>query len=94
MSSGSAAAAAAHAARLNAIRSFGVIVTVEPDEFLKILDRHDKPLVVTSEGGFFTTSYFYLVSYKGLTFYTKSPISLALPDGAEIVQAKTISIPG
>ena len=82
------------AARINAVRSFGVIVTVDPDEFSEIVSRQDSPLVVQSEGGVFSTRYTYLVSHKGLTFYTKSVNPLSLPAGTEIVAAKSIAIPG
>jgi hypothetical protein len=43
-------------------------VTVSPEDFLHILRRQPEPLVVKTTGGFFTTSYRYLPSYKGLSF--------------------------
>jgi len=88
--SGGAAAAAAIA---QAIRASGVIVRVEPTDFLEILSRQQTPLVVHATGGFFSTNYQYLTSYKGLAFFTKSPMPLALPAGVEVVQAKKIWIP-
>ncbi len=59
-----------------------VIVTVEPEDFLSILHRQPEPPVVKATGGFFTTSYRYLSSYKGL------------PGNCEVVQARKIWIPG
>jgi hypothetical protein len=50
--------------------------------------------VVHATGGFFSTNYRYLTSYKGLAFFTKSPTPLDLPSGTELVQAKAIWIPG
>jgi hypothetical protein len=50
--------------------------------------------VVTTQGGFFATNYQYLVSYKGLAFFTKSPAPVPLPAGCEVVTAGSISIPG
>jgi hypothetical protein len=88
-----AAAGAAAAAIANAIKASGVLVNVSPEDFAAILRRADKPLVVAAQGGFFSTSYKYLTSYKGLAFYTKSPAPLVLPADAEIVRAKGISIP-
>jgi hypothetical protein len=88
-----AAAGAAAAAIANAIKSSGVLVTVTPEDFAGILRRIEQPLIVASQGGFFSTHYKYLTSYKGLAFYTKSPAPLVLPIGAEIVNAKGISIP-
>lgn len=90
---GAAAGAAAAAAIANAIKASGVLVTVTPEEFAAILRRTERPLIVAAQGGFFSTSYKYLTSYKGLAFYTKSQTPLVLPTGAEIVNAKSISIP-
>jgi hypothetical protein len=91
MSAGAAAAAAAVA---QAIKASGAIVRVEPEEFPYILRRQTEPLVVCATGGFFSTSYQYLSSYKGLAFFTKSPAPLSLPNGCEVVQAQKIWIPG
>ena len=61
---------------------------------MNIMDRNKDALVVVSEGGFFSTNYRYLASYKGLTFYTKSSEPLMLPTGTEIVTCDRIWIPG
>jgi hypothetical protein len=50
--------------------------------------------VVHATGGFFSTNYQYLTSYKGLAFFTKSSAPLNLPSGTELVQAKKIWGPG
>ena len=96
MSMGASAggAAAAAAAMAQAIKASGAIVRVEPVDFLRILGRQPEPLVVQATGGFFSTSYQYLSSYKGLAFYAMSPDRLALPRGCEIVEAQKIWIPG
>ena len=85
--------AAAQAAIANAIKASGAIVSVEPGAFLQILGRQKAPLVVRAQGGFFSTNYQYLTSYKGLTFHTKSPTELTLPADSEIVRAGKIWIP-
>ncbi len=90
---GAAAGAAVAAAIANAIKSSGVLVSVSPEDFAAIVRRTEKPLVVTSQGGIFSTHYKYLTSYKGLAFYMKSPVPLILPVDAEIIKAKGISIP-
>jgi hypothetical protein len=90
---GAAAGAVVAAAIANAIKANGVLVTVTPEYFSRILSFTERPLVVMAQGGFFSTSYKYLTSYKGLAFYTKSPQRLMLPTGAEVVNAKSISIP-
>jgi hypothetical protein len=93
MSAGGASAAAA-AAAIAAIKASGVIVHVESEEFAGILKRQPGALVVHATGGFFSTEYRYLTSYKGLAFYTKTRAPLELPPGTELVQAKSIWVPG
>jgi len=89
------AEAAAHAAAIaQAIKASGVLVRVEPGDFLKILHRQDEPLVVRAPGGFFRKTWHYLTSYKGLAFFTKSAEPVLLPGRALVVDAKTIWIPG
>ncbi len=88
------AAAGAAAAIANAIKASGVLVRVEPEEFVKILARATSPLVVVSEGGLFSAKFQYLMSYKGLAFFAKSNETLVLPPDAEIVRARGINIPG
>jgi hypothetical protein len=87
------AAAAAAAAIAQAIKASGVIVRLEPAEFIKILGRQDEPLVVQARGGFFRSSWRYLTSYKGLAFCTESAEQLLLPGRAQIVAAASIWIP-
>jgi hypothetical protein len=88
------AEAAAYAAAIaQAIKASGVIVQVEPAEFLKILSRQEEPLVVQARGGFFRSSWRYLTSYKGLAFFTKSPEQLLLSSRAQVVAAASIWIP-
>ena len=79
---GGAAAAGAAAAMVNAIKASGVLIRVQPEEFSKLLSRasepKDNPLIVVAEGGIFGKNYQYLMSYKGLTFFTKSRILFAV----------------
>ena len=93
MSAGTAGAAAA-GATIMAIKASGVIVHVEPSEFVGIVNRQQGALVVHATGGFFGTNYQYLVSYKGLAFFTKAPAPLDFPQGTEVVQAGKIWMPG
>ena len=88
------AGAAAAMAIVQAVKASGAIVKVEPDAFETIVARVLEPLVVEAKGGFFSTNYQYLTSYKGLFFYTKSKEPLRFPDDTEYVTAKTIWIPG
>ena len=87
--------AAAHAAAIaQAIKASGVLVRLEPNEFMKILHRQDEPLVVRAPGGVFRKRWDYLASYKGLAFYTKSPDPLMLSGRWLVIDAQSISIPG
>jgi hypothetical protein len=83
----------AAAAIINAVKASGVICRVEPEEFVNVIRRVDKPLVVCAEGGLFSKNYQYLTSYKGLAFFTKSPAPIQFASGAEIVQARKIWMP-
>jgi hypothetical protein len=75
-----------------ALKAMGAIIFVEPQEFLAILEKSEKPFVVYSPSGTFS-KYKYLTSYKGFTFFTKSKEALLIPGTAEVVTAKKISVP-
>jgi hypothetical protein len=66
---------------------------MKPDEFRKVLIRVAEPVVVIALGGFFSTTYQYLTSYKGLVFFTKSNTPLDLPTGAEVITADRFWMP-
>jgi len=93
MAAGAAVAAAA-AAIAKAIKASGVVVRVDPGAFETILRKVEKPLVIYAEGGFFSTKYTYLVSYKGLAFFTKSSEPILLPPSVETIIAAEIWFPG
>lgn len=80
-------------ATANAIKASGAIVRVEPRDFEAILKKSEAPLVVRSEGGLFSHKYHYLTGYKGLIFYTKTPMPLSLPPRVELITARKIWIP-
>lgn len=89
MSNGAAAAAAI----AQAIKASGAIVRVLPEDFRRIVDKVEQPLVVVSVGRFLGTTYHYLTSYKGLIFYTRSREQLLLKGSTEDVHARSIYIP-
>ncbi|MFH1381493.1 MAG: hypothetical protein ABIH70_01205 [Chloroflexota bacterium] len=91
---GAVAAAARAAAIANAIKASGAIINVNSDDFLRILAKSNKPLVVMAKGGVFKVNYQYLTAYKGLIFYTKSPTMLSLPGDIELILSDKIWIPG
>jgi ABC-type transport system substrate-binding protein len=94
MAGGAAAGAAAAAAAIaQAIKASGAIVKVEPNDFISILSRANKPLVVVAKGGLVKSNYQYLMAYKGLIFFTKAENELSLPGDIEVVAAKKIWVP-
>ena len=78
---------------MNAIKACGIVITVGPLEFCRILSRTDNPLIVFSKGGLLSKHYKYLTSYRGLAFYCRTPTSLEIPADAELIAANMISIP-
>jgi hypothetical protein len=89
------AEAAAHAAAIaQAVKASGTLVRVEPQDFSRLLNRQESPLVVRSRGGLFQRRWLYLTSYKGLAFFTRSVEPLPLPGRAEVVEASRIWMPG
>lgn len=96
VASGAASAATAVAAAriAQAIKASGAIVSVKKDDFMSVLSKAEKPLVVLNESGYRKKKYKYLMGYKGLVFYTKSNSPLQLTSNTELVTAKKIWIPG
>ena len=77
-----------------ATKASGTIVKVEPEVFAQLLAKAANPLIVYSEGGVISTNHQYLMSYKGLAFYTKADDPISLPASAEVIVAEKIWIPG
>jgi len=77
-----------------ATKASSAVVSVGAADFMFILSRSEKPLVVLAESGFRKKRYKYLTGYKGLVFYTKSKDPLQLTSTTELVKAKKIWIPG
>jgi len=88
-----AAAGASAAAAVQALKASGVIVSLTPEEFQKLLYKLENPIVVTATTTFLGVKYQYLTTYRGLAFYTKTkePIDLGM---AEVIAARKIWVPG
>jgi len=93
MSNGAVVAAAAAGAIAKAIKASGVVVRVRPEDFESLLSRAQGALVVHAQGGLFSTKYMYLLSYKGLAFFTKSGEPIQLPAHVEMIDAARIWAP-
>ena len=85
--------AAAAGAIANAIKASGAIIRIDPGEFVKILNRADKPLVAFAIGGLFNKNYQYLTSFKGLFFYCRAAEPVRLPGSAEVIKCQKIWVP-
>jgi len=70
----------------------GPKITVDAVDFLKIVEKMDRPVVViNSPGGLgFSRTWQYLTSYKGFLFHTVSKKELAF-ENCEIYEAKKIT---
>ena len=79
-------------AAAEALKAIGSIIIVEPNQFISILEKNEKPITVHSPSGFMT-KHKYITSYKGLVFFTKSSTELIIPSFVEIIEAKKILIP-
>jgi len=86
-------AAAAYNVMANAIKASGAIVRVEANVFEQLIQKQQDGLIVFSEGGILSTSYKYLMCYKGIFFFTKTKTPLILPGNLEVVKTKKIWMP-
>lgn len=94
--SAAAGGAAAAAALRNASIAAGGMIRVVPEEFLRMADRLEEPVIVHFQGTwalFMTPAHHYVMPYKGLVVVTKSRDSLYLPKGVELIEAKSLYMP-
>lgn len=77
----------------NANRVIGAVVRVEREAFETILHHAPEPVLVHAPAGLFGSAHQYVTSYRGLTFYTKCSERLRIPPQAEVIEAKSMSIP-
>jgi len=70
---------------------FGILfVEVAPKDFMALLTRTNKPLVIVTASGIRRKGYKYLMKYRGFFFFTRSDIPLEIPPGVEVVVAERI----
>jgi hypothetical protein len=89
----SSAAAASAGAIIQATRAFGVIVRIDPADFLALVEQAPEPLVVHAPGGFFAAGHHYLASHRGIVFVVRTRQQLRLPHHCQVVEAKRIWLP-
>jgi hypothetical protein len=95
MSAGAAGGAAA-AAAMQAKLAMGMLVRVEPEEFLRLVEGQDNALVVRAASRkvlFFEVPWRYMTPYRGLAFWTQSKTPLGFRAKVEFVEAVQIHVP-
>ena len=93
IASGAAGAAAIGALIAQAKRAIGAIVELKPDDFQKIMNDKERPLIVVSRGGFIKKYYQYLAGSNGLVFYARSVDTMQFKGGTRVIEARKITIP-
>lgn len=78
---------------VQAIRASGAIVEVAPKDFLELLSRAEKPLLVATRTGYIRRRFIYLMPYRGLVFVTRALEPLAIQTPVEVVRAEHIWLP-
>ena len=85
---------ASAATSLKAIRASGVLIQVDPKEFLSILEKLEAPLIVKARNKFFLSiTYHYLFIYKGFAIFTESKQPLQLSENFDLIEAENIWTP-
>ncbi len=71
----------------------GCVVFLEREEFVEVLKRQEKPLVICSFKGTFRNLYTYLTQYRGLLFAHRAKTPMPL-EGYELINAEEIRFCG
>ncbi|CAN5881004.1 hypothetical protein BH23GEM9_BH23GEM9_26130 [soil metagenome] len=88
-------AASAAAAIALAIKASGALVRIEPGDFEELVQRIPHPLVLhQGPRGVLSRKHQYATSYRGFVFFARTRDELFLPDNLEMIEVKTIWIPG
>lgn len=83
----------AHHDQHNALKMNGVFVKLDRSDFQNLLNRNENLAVVVSQSNFFSTTFTYITSHKGLAFYCKTKEPLSIPAKHEIFKAASVSLP-
>jgi len=94
ISAATSASTVAANAVANAVKASGAIIKLKSEEFARILSKTTDPLIIVSVYGYKQRKTRYLLSWKGFIFFCETTEQMILPNGAEIVTAKKIWVPG
>ena len=71
-----------------------VVISVETDEFMRLLKEAGNPVVIHQPSKWWQPYNRYLLTYRGMTFYTRTKEELVISKYADTVQAKSFYVPG
>lgn len=89
---GAAAAAAVIAAQIEAIKSYGPLIIITPEDFHKVLKRMSNPFLIRTRGRFGKERL--MLPYKGIYLITKARTGeIILPEDAHVIDCKRMHVP-
>jgi len=78
--------------RVDTLRAMGMIVLVEPTEFVAIVAKMDRPMVILAEGALSMT-FRYVTVYKEMIFFSKGDSPVTFVNEVELIRARKIWLP-
>lgn len=94
MATGATAGAnAAVQAMTRALRSFGPIAKLEPEDFRQKLHQANEAALIISKRGVLKKKMQYLMPWKGLYLYCESSEPIELPGDVDAIYAKSLMVP-
>lgn len=78
--------------RVDTLRATGMIVLVEPQEFVAVVAKMNKPMVILAEGALSMT-FRYVTVYKDMIFFSKSEAPVSFANEVELIRARKIWLP-
>ena len=71
----------------------GIVISVETDEFMRLMKQAGNALIIHQQPSWWQTYNRYLMSYRGMAFYTRSKEELSISKYAEVIAAKNFYVP-
>lgn len=71
----------------------GIVISVENDEFMRLMKQANDVIVIHQKPTWWQSYNRYLMSYRGMTFYTRSKEELVISKYSEVVTAKHFYAP-
>jgi hypothetical protein len=74
-------------------KASGIVVHLEPKEFVSLIGRDSNNLVIVARAGIRRRKYQYLAWYKGIVFVAESNFPLHFPKTVEVINANRMWVP-